>query len=201
MASSPTTYTFSPVTDTDRAGLVWVAAILSLMFVILTLATRFQIKFHTLGWDDWLIAAGTVVAIGQYIVIYVGLSEGVGQSSALLSQDYARHLGRMVLASEVIFLLALTLSKLSVVFFMKRLFTPDHKAAWWCCNAALVATCAWGVASPLGVSVGCGPSHILYGPHRCEGKVRIRIERAIEYPLMYCCSSHAGSSSPLSTLF
>lgn len=171
MAQAAPTYTFSPVTATDRAGLVWVAAILSLMFTILTLATRFQIKFHTLGPDDWLIAAATVFGLGQYIAIYVGLSEGVGQSSALLNRGYARHLGRAVLASEVIFLLAVALSKLSVVFFMKRLFTRDHKAAWWCCNVALIATCVWGVAAPLGVSIGCGPSHILYGPHRCDAKV------------------------------
>lgn len=166
-----TTYSFAPVTATDRAGVVWVAAILSLMFTVITLATRLQIKYHTLGNDDFFIAGATLVAVGQYIAIYVGLDEGVGRSSTLVTKSYARHLGTSVLASEVMFLVALMLSKLSVVFFMKRLFTRDHSVAWWCCNAALAATVIWGFASSLGVSVGCGPARILNGPERCPGKV------------------------------
>lgn len=176
----PTTYTFSPVTATDRAGLVWVAAILSLMFAILTLATRFQIKAHTLGRDDWLIAAATTVGLGQYIAIYVGLDKGVGQSSTLLTPQYARELGKAVMASEILFILSIMLSKLSVVYFMKRLFTRDHRRAWWGCAVAVVLTVLWGLASALGVSVGCGPRRILYGPERCPGKL-LRWELVISF--------------------
>ncbi|KAK4504758.1 hypothetical protein PRZ48_002720 [Zasmidium cellare] len=103
------TYTFSPVTSTDRAGIVWVAAILSLMFSVLTLLTRLQIKYHTLGLDDLFIFLATLVAVGQYIAIYVGLDSGVGKSSTLLSEEYAAHLGRNVMASEVLFLVAMML--------------------------------------------------------------------------------------------
>ena len=174
-----TTYSFSPVTATDRAGVVWVAAILSLMFTIITLATRFQIKFHTLGKDDWLIAAATVVAVGQCIAIYVGLEQGLGQSTLLLSQSHAAQLAHAVLASEIMFILAMMLSKLSVVFFIKRLFTQEHRTAWLCCNAAVLLTAAWGLASVLGVSIGCGSWKMLYGSARCDGKVRGRSRRRI----------------------
>lgn len=175
-----TYYTFSPVTATDRAGVAWVAAILSLMFTILTLATRFQIKAHTLGRDDWLIAAATVFGLGQYIAVYVGLDKGVGRSSALLTQSYARELGEAVLASEILFILSIMLSKLSVVYFMKRLFTRDHSLAWWACHVGIVITVIWGLASALAVSVGCGPSRILYGPERCPGKL-LRWELVISF--------------------
>ncbi|KAK5122800.1 hypothetical protein LTR85_003715 [Meristemomyces frigidus] len=107
------TYTFSPVTATDRAGIVWVAAILSLMFSILTLVTRFLIKFHALGLDDWCIAASTLLAIGQYIAVYLGLSDGVGISSMLLGKHHARTLGGSVMASEILFVLSLGLCKLA----------------------------------------------------------------------------------------
>lgn len=148
------------------------AAILSLMFTIITLATRFQIKAHSLGKDDWLIAGSTIVAVAQYIAIFVGLNRGVGRSSTLLTESYARELGQSVLASEVLFILSLMLSKLSIVVFMKRLLSRDHSAAWIACNAAIALTIAWGVGSALGISVECGPRRILYGPERCPHKVR-----------------------------
>lgn len=142
------------------------------MFSILTLATRFLIKFHTLGLDDWCIAGSTILAIGQYVAIYVGLSDGVGSSSELLDKQRAGMLGESVMTSEILFVLSLGLCKISVVFFTKRLFTKDHHKAWWVCNAALILSIAWTVMSALAVSVDCGPAHILYGSHRCVGKVR-----------------------------
>jgi hypothetical protein len=177
------TYTFSPVTSTDRAGVVWVAGILSLMFTFITLITRFQIKAHALGYDDWLIAGASAVALGQYIAIYVGLNEGLGTSSTLLSQDHAGRLAHAVISSEILFILALMFSKISVLFFMKRLFTREHRAAWWCCNAGLVLTALWGVGCAIAVSVGCGSYMMLYGPARCDGKVSMNkhtpcVERA-----------------------
>jgi hypothetical protein len=177
------TYTFSPVTATDRAGLVWVAAILSLMFSVLTLATRIMIKLHTLGLDDWFLVGGTLLALGQYIAIYVGLSDGVGVSTKLLAQSHAEKLGSILVATQILFLLALALSKLSVVFFMKRLFTRDHKKAWFACNAALVLTVLWGVASCLIATVECGPTNVLYGTARCTGKVR---DEAGQHDLLGC---------------
>ena len=172
------TYTFSAVTSTDRAGLVWVAAILSLLFSVLTLATRVQVKLHTLGNDDWLILGATVIAIGQYAAIYSGLENGVGRSSELLGREQAMELGKSVLASEVLYIIALALSKLSVVFFMKRLFTRDHKMAWWAGNIAIALTVVWGVAACLAISVGCGPSTILQGQERCSGEVSQRIAKS-----------------------
>lgn len=164
-------YTFSAVTATDRAGLVWVAAILSLLFSVLTLATRIQIKIHKLGNDDWLITAATIFAIGQYAAVYSGLDHGVGKSTELLGKEHATELGKSVIASELLYLIAQTLSKLSVVFFTKRLFNRDHTKAWWACNIAVALTVVWGVASCLAISVGCGPSTVLYGEERCSGEV------------------------------
>lgn len=166
------TYTFSAVTANDRAGIVWVAAILSLMFSVITLATRVQIKLHTLGNDDWLILGGTILAIGQYAAIYSGLENGLGRSTELLGKADATELGKSVLASEVLYIISLALSKLSVVFFMKRLFTRDHRVAWWAGNIVIALTLVWGIASCLAISVGCGPSTILYGQDRCSGEVR-----------------------------
>ncbi|PPJ56170.1 hypothetical protein CBER1_09098 [Cercospora berteroae] len=181
-----TTYTFSPVTDTDRAGVVWVAAILSLMFTVITLATRFQIKAHALGKDDYLIGLSTLVAVAQYIAIFVGLNRGVGRSSTLLTESYAQTLGRSVLASEILFIASMMLSKLSVVVFLKRLLSRDHSAAWMACQVTVALTVAWGVGSALGISVECGPDRILYGPTRCVHKL-LRWELVISFDAVLEC--------------
>ena len=164
-------YIFSQVTATDRAGVVWVAAILSLLFSAITLGTRFQIKWRSLGMDDWFLLASDIVALAQYIAIYVGLSNGVGVSSTLLEAKHAKALGKPVLASEILFLISLGLCKMSVVFFTKRLFTRDHRKAWWACNVALALSVVWTIGSVLAISVECNPSFELYGAERCAGKV------------------------------
>ncbi|KAK5137069.1 hypothetical protein LTR08_001078 [Meristemomyces frigidus] len=167
----PQNYTFSPVTATDRAGVVWVAAILSLLFSVLTLITRFHIKSRTLGLDDWLLAASNTVAVGQYIAIYTGLSNGLGVSSTLLQEQHARTLGTTVLTSEVLLIVSLGLCKMSVVCYTKRLFTREYRRAWRACNAALALSLAWTIGSALAVSVGCGPAHVLWGAERCPGNL------------------------------
>jgi hypothetical protein len=172
-------YICSQVTATDRAGVVWVAAILSLLFSALTLATRFQIKYHTtLENDDWAILTATLMAIGQYTAVFVGLEHGVGVSSATLPPNKLKNLGEVVRTTEVFFIIAIAPSKLSVVLFMKRLFTRDLQKAWWACNIALILTVSWGLASALTVSVKCNTWHALYSVHRCSGKVRSLTSRA-----------------------
>lgn len=53
-------YAFAPVTDSDHSGLVWVAAILSLVFSFLTIITRYYIKKRNFGTDDYFILAAQV---------------------------------------------------------------------------------------------------------------------------------------------
>lgn len=36
------------------------------------------------GLDDWALLASTVLAVGQYIAVLAGLSEGLGKSTSLL---------------------------------------------------------------------------------------------------------------------
>jgi hypothetical protein len=188
-------YIFAEITSTDRAGVVWVASILSLLYSLSTLVARFFVKYHTLGHDDWLILAATVVALAQYIAVFVSLSQGLGVSSLIQAKDVARDLGSGVLANEILFILAITLTKLSVVFFVKRLLTQELRKAWWAAHIVLGLTIAWAIASVLLVSVGCSPQHAVSEPETCAGMVRVSIflqsqvhttNRAPDCSLEYC---------------
>lgn len=53
-------YVFSPVSADDRAGILYVATILSLIFSVLTLIVRYHIQRRTFGLDFWFIFAATV---------------------------------------------------------------------------------------------------------------------------------------------
>jgi hypothetical protein len=165
-------YTFAKITSTDRAGMIWVASILSLLYSLSTVIVRFFVKYHSLGYDDWLILAATAVAFAQYIAIFVSLNQGLGASSFIQAKDVAEKLGSGVLASEVLFILALALTKLSVVFFIKRLLTQELRRAWWAAHVVLCVTIAWAIASVLLVSVGCSPHNAVYEPQTCSGMVR-----------------------------
>lgn len=164
-------YIFAEITSTDRAGVVWVASILSLLYSLSTLVARFFVKYHTLGYDDWLILAATVVAIAQYIAVFVSLNQGLGISSLIQSEDAVRDLGPGVLANSILFILAIALTKLSVVFFVKRLLTQELRKAWWFAHIVMGLTAAWTIASVLLVSVGCSPQNAVYEPQTCTGMV------------------------------
>lgn len=51
---------FSPVTDTDHAGNLWILAILAVAYSLLTAAIRFCIKWGVLGADDGLFGIAVV---------------------------------------------------------------------------------------------------------------------------------------------
>lgn len=166
-------YIFAEITGTDRAGVVWVAAILSFLYSLSTLVVRFFVKFHTLGPDDWLVLAATIVAFAQYVAVWVSLHQGLGVSALIQAESTAKDLGAGVMANEILFILAVGLTKISVVLFIKRLLTQELRMAWYATWAALGMTVAWTIASVLLVSVGCIPENAVFQPQQCTGMVRI----------------------------
>lgn len=166
-------YVFAEINSTDKAGVIWVASILSLLYSFSTLITRILIKYHTLGLDDYAILSGTIVALAQYIAVFVSLNNGLGSSSLIQSEDVIKDLGTGVLVSEILFILAVTLTKLSVVLFIKRLLVVDIKRSLWATNIALGLTVVWTIASILAVSVGCDATNTVYEPDTCVGTVCI----------------------------
>jgi hypothetical protein len=62
-----------------------------------------------------------------------------------------------------------------VVFFDKRLLTPELRRAWWGAHIVLGLTVTWAIASVLLVSVGCSPQNAVYEPQTCTGLVRCNL--------------------------
>ena len=98
---TPSKHRFSPITQDDHAGYLWIATLLAAVYAVLSILVRGYIKRKCFGADDWICAAATVsglstlnnallqqlsddqvLGIGTFIAIFVGLSQGLGKSSA-----------------------------------------------------------------------------------------------------------------------
>jgi len=82
-------------------------------------------------------------------------------------------LNQSAIASICLFIIANALSKCSVIFFMKRLFSTDNRTARILCNSLLGLVAVWTLASILALTITCGPSTKFALQDRCSGQVSL----------------------------
>ncbi|OCL10542.1 hypothetical protein AOQ84DRAFT_374814 [Glonium stellatum] len=162
---------FSEVTEDNHAGVVWIVALLCLVYSMLTFVTRGAIKWTLLGMDDWALVAAQVAAIAQYCALFVSLHKGLGRTLSLLSDLQRQEFSRAAYGNAILVLLSLCLSKCSLIFLIRRVFTRDMKNFWFICNLFLGIVAVWGLAAIITVTAGCSSSHYVppTGPGMCPG--------------------------------
>jgi hypothetical protein len=105
---STTENRFSPITDENRAGILWIASLLAGIYSVLSILVRFHIKRKCFGKDDWLCAAATVdlpypllyllltsqqiFGMGSFVANYVGLSFGLGKVSKMIDATHLKNI-------------------------------------------------------------------------------------------------------------
>jgi hypothetical protein len=57
---------FSPITDTNKAGILWIASLLSGIYAVLAILIRWYQKRKCFGLDDWVCVAATVCLQALY---------------------------------------------------------------------------------------------------------------------------------------
>ncbi|KAG9589186.1 hypothetical protein KCU86_g2392, partial [Aureobasidium melanogenum] len=158
---------FSRISDTDHAGYVWIVALLSLIYPFGTLLVRLKVRWGLYGPDDWVLLMATFMAACQHIPIFVGLKAGFGQSSRVLRQDQILKIDQTVYAAEIMFVLAYTLSKVSLALFVRRLFTHNTRLNAVLCWLLLGITVAWSVVALFVLLVNCSPYHFFSQAQKC----------------------------------
>ncbi|KAE9986179.1 hypothetical protein EG327_004429 [Venturia inaequalis] len=98
-ANSTTLPGLAPITETNKSGILWIASLLSGIYALLAILVRWYQKRKCFGIDDWICLAATVVGVGSFVAIYIALSQGLGQSTELLSQAALQDIGKFVLAA------------------------------------------------------------------------------------------------------
>ncbi|KAF2201257.1 hypothetical protein GQ43DRAFT_471961 [Delitschia confertaspora ATCC 74209] len=152
---------FSEITDNNHAGVIWVISLLCLVYSILTFITRGFIKWNILGWDDCALTGAQIVAVGQYIALFVSLNHGLGKTSDMLTEESRAELSKIAFTAQLLLILALCLSKCSVILLIRRVFTQDLINFWLICNVLLVLSWVWAIVSMVLIGAGCSISNYI----------------------------------------
>lgn len=102
---------FSPITQDNHAGYLWIATLLAAIYAILSILVRSYIKRNCFGADDIICVAATVgvrstvktaflsdhqvFGTGSFVAISVGLSHGLGKSSASVDATKLQDIGEV----------------------------------------------------------------------------------------------------------
>ena len=171
----PDSTRFSPITETDHAGYIWIVTIIGTSYTALSLLLRAWIKYRVYGWDDLLIAIGTVLHLGQSIAVYLGLSYGLAKSNAITDAADGPAASKAWFATELMGLLVLGFSKCSVLALMLRVFTPETgiTSGYRACLVLTLLSALWCIASVIAISAGCDTATVLSSASRdsCPGLV------------------------------
>ena len=164
---------FAVVTPDDHSAWIIIAAALGLASSFVFGAIRVFVR-QTIspqyGLDDIALASSTVLLTIQSSIILGACSRGLGKSLDLLSSEAQTEVQRLYYTSNLFFILALGLSKNSVVFFLRRLTAAKHHRLVF--DTANVLIAAWTFGSFFAIALQCNLAHpwILAG-ESCSGTV------------------------------
>ncbi|EXJ89772.1 hypothetical protein A1O3_02839 [Capronia epimyces CBS 606.96] len=163
---------FSPITPDDHAGSVWIAALLCLVYSVITLCLRGHLRWKMYGVDDGLALTATVLQVGEVVAVIVGLDHGLGRTQDLIRVSDLEESSRAAFAGIILFILAGALAKASTLWLMMRLFNltgpksqteTRSRALYWTGLTLFVGIGLWGLLSIVAVSVDCRTSTFIRG--------------------------------------
>ncbi|KIX04901.1 uncharacterized protein Z518_05772 [Rhinocladiella mackenziei CBS 650.93] len=162
---------FAVVTDNDHTAWIIIAAAIGLSWILLFAGIRIFIR-RTIspgfGFDDGFIAAATTVGIIELSIILAACSKGLGKSIDIVPLENRPTVQEMYYTSNLLFIISLGLSKLSVVFFLLRLtHVKWHRIVFISATGLLTA---WTIGSLFAIALQCNLTKpwIMAG-ERCTG--------------------------------
>ncbi|KAL2437929.1 hypothetical protein ABEF95_009346 [Exophiala dermatitidis] len=151
------------LTENDNRGIVLTMAILFMVYTFMVLGMRLATKYKSMGVEDWMSIVATGFAVPQFITVIVAtVDAGFGEDYSLIPPDNAGMVARCIRASDVLFLLSLCISKVSVIWFARRLFASGQHTRHLACEVTMGASALWCLGSILGVTVGCDAREVIH---------------------------------------
>lgn len=125
--------------------------------------------------DDYVLYAATVLAIIQSSIVLGACSKGLGKAVDLVSPEAQDEVQKMYYTSNLFFLMAIGLSKISVVCFLYRISRVlKHRRVF---NIAMALIVAWTIGSLLAIALQCDLRHPWISvDEECPGIVRLAPE-------------------------
>ncbi|TQV95266.1 hypothetical protein V2A60_009690 [Cordyceps javanica] len=155
---------FATISHDDRRGALWIAAILSLIFVTMTFGTRMYVRKHMLGFDDFASMVAVALAVVQYASLFAGMPSGLGTSKLSVTAGNEHKNGSLFLTSQAVFICGLYMAKFSVLLATERLLASTMKTVQRICVFIRVSLLAVAVACILLITVRCSARGLVAAP-------------------------------------
>ena len=98
---------------------------IAIIFVVIRVAARRPFTTNLFSWDDGLIVAAAVLAIPATIVHYYMAVNGMGRDVWTLPYDHITNVLRFLYVGEVLYILTIALTRISILTFYLRIFTNN----------------------------------------------------------------------------
>ncbi|KAH8811164.1 hypothetical protein F5884DRAFT_854524 [Xylogone sp. PMI_703] len=157
MSTSSLGSPFATVNGSDRGGLLWIAAALSLTYFSLSGILRIFISLRSFHRDAAMLVLGSIFAFIQVMIVFKQLDLGFGKSQELLRGSQSADIEKAGYAADIFFILSLCFAKCSVALFIGRL-SPAAKHQYMC-SALFWFSILWGMSGVLALSLRCDLSH------------------------------------------
>ncbi|CZR58631.1 uncharacterized protein PAC_08523 [Phialocephala subalpina] len=162
LPAPPTGNRFALVTPDDDSAPVIIVTILSVIFTSLVFAVRLLVvKWKRHGYDDGVLGLGHLVALGQWIAIFIALYNGLGKSLEIIGSEEQIVLAKALFVGRILLLPALCFSKFSMLLLMRSLFFWESRKKTLAIELAMILVILWGIGATLAVSIKCSPYYVL----------------------------------------
>ncbi|PGH16039.1 hypothetical protein AJ79_02019 [Helicocarpus griseus UAMH5409] len=147
---------FALITPNDHGGILVIIATLLMTGMLLFLGIRIYTRMLLgggLGLDDYVLTFSSVLAVAQTVATLYSVNRGFGKKTDLIDDQVVRipQLETSTYAGDILFVIAVTLSKCAVCLLIKRLTqTEKHQLVAY---VILGASIIWGLASTLTISI------------------------------------------------
>ncbi|OJI83584.1 hypothetical protein ASPTUDRAFT_120390 [Aspergillus tubingensis CBS 134.48] len=160
----------------DHVDEIAIATIYLMVMMILAVLIRLAFRLHmlrSLEWDDGTISLALIFAVAQCAVILAGTRNGLGKRELSLSDSEVQTLEKVLYSSEILYILALSLAKTSVLLLLNRLAVNKwHKrVSFW--TSILVGI--WTVPVFFTLALQCGvPNPWDFSEGHCVDSIRVQ---------------------------
>ncbi|GCB25368.1 hypothetical protein AAWM_08253 [Aspergillus awamori] len=120
----------------DHVDEIAIATIYLMVMMILAVLIRLAFRLHmlrSLEWDDGTISLALIFAVAQCAVILVGTEHGLGKRKLSLNGREVHTLEKALYSSNILYVLALSLAKISVLLLLNKLSVNrwHKKISFW----------------------------------------------------------------------
>ncbi|TKX21695.1 hypothetical protein C1H76_6191 [Elsinoe australis] len=154
---------WAPFTDEDHSGEGWIFGITALIVVCIVTSLRLFLRRGVYGLDDAFIGSSLIAYLAQHALLFFALRLGLGKDNALIRTERQHTVAKAFLTADVLAVCAHYLAKMSIAWFIRRLFFNHALINSLSCNSLTGSVVVCGVISIIIAAVGRFPLGVLEG--------------------------------------